>query len=218
MFTLYQYLHCPFCVRADMVANFTGVEHKKVFLLNDDDKTCHDLIGAKMVPIMQFEDGSAMGESLDIVEKILSLAPADKQLAAKLQADQVSAIIADANGAINQLLFPRNVMISQPEFETASARQYFQNKKEKMIGMSFDEAFAQSAEAIEQVNTMLAALPVLTLPSQRNQQLSWDDVFIFPVLRNLTMVKGLAWPPAVEEYVTEVAQLTQTHLFTEQAV
>ena len=34
MVTLYQYLHCPYCVRADMVANYLNIEHKKVFLHN----------------------------------------------------------------------------------------------------------------------------------------------------------------------------------------
>jgi glutaredoxin len=40
-------LSCPFCVRADMVANYKQVEHEKVYLPNDDEATCFELIGAK---------------------------------------------------------------------------------------------------------------------------------------------------------------------------
>jgi glutaredoxin 2 len=63
-------LSCPFCVRADMVANYKQVEHEKVYLPNDDEATCLELIGAKRVPILQLEDGSRMGESLDIAQKL----------------------------------------------------------------------------------------------------------------------------------------------------
>ena len=39
-----------------------------IFLANDDIETPTKLVGKKLAPIMQFEDGSAMMESLDIVE------------------------------------------------------------------------------------------------------------------------------------------------------
>ena len=214
MITLYQYLHCPFCVRADMIANSTGVPHKNVLLLNDDDATCHQLIGKKMVPILQLDDGSAMGESLDIVDKILSLAPPDKQLQASHQADEVTTLLSEYSSDMNALLFPRNVRIEQPEFKTASARAYFQAKKEKVIAMTFAEAMECSEQAIDRVNDMLSKLP----PLPATTRLGMDDVLIFPFLRNLTMVKGLTWPEPVKHYVNEVAALTNIHLYWQQAV
>ncbi|SEQ20267.1 MULTISPECIES: glutathione S-transferase N-terminal domain-containing protein [Pseudomonas] len=60
------YDYCPFCVRADMVANYKQVEREKIYLSNDDEATCFELIGAKKVPILQLNDGSRMGERLDI--------------------------------------------------------------------------------------------------------------------------------------------------------
>ncbi|WP_181405187.1 glutaredoxin 2 [Aestuariibacter sp. GS-14] len=218
MFTLFQYLHCPYCVRADMVANYSGLPHKKVLLLNDDEATCINLVGVKMVPILQTSDGSAMGESLDIVAKILTLAPEDKQLLPAGYASTVTEHITKYSSAISRLLYPRNLMIAQPEFETQSARDYFQRKKEAMLGCSFNEAFANSETYLSQVNAMLAELPALTPPSARGNQLSWDDVYIFPSLRNLTMVKGLSWPAAVKDYVDEIAKLTNIHLYSDQAV
>ncbi len=218
MFTLYQYLHCPFCLRADMVANYSGLSHKKVYLLNDDDQTCHRLIGVKMVPILQRADGSAMGESLDIVKALLAMAPANKQLLKEHYADSATALLAEYSEVINKLVFPRNIMIEQPEFATDSAKAYFQAKKEKFIGMSFASAYSKSAELIAKANTMLQQLKVPELPSERANQLSWDDVLIYPALRNLTMVKGLDWPTPVNRYIQEVATLTNTHLYTAQAV
>jgi glutaredoxin 2 len=52
MTRIYLYDHCPFCVRATMVAAYKQVPFERVVLLNDDEKTCHDLIGKKMVPIL----------------------------------------------------------------------------------------------------------------------------------------------------------------------
>ena len=214
MFTLYQYLHCPFCVRADMVANYTGVPHKKVLLINDDDETCHHLIGKKMVPILHLDDGSAMGESLDIVDKILSLSPADKQLQPAQQAEKVTALLSEYSSDMNGLLFPRNILIDQPEFASASARDSFQSKKEKVIAKTFAEAMLLSEHYIARVNDMLSKLP----PLKASASLSMDDVLIFPFLRNLTMVKGLEWPQPVKQYVNDIAALTDIHLYWQQAV
>nr|WP_312272342.1 hypothetical protein [Pseudomonas sp.] len=49
-----------------MVANYKQVEREKIYLSNDDEATCFELIGAKKVPILQLNDGSRMGERLDI--------------------------------------------------------------------------------------------------------------------------------------------------------
>ena len=62
---LYIYDHCPFCVRARMAAGLFGADVEEVVLANDDEATPIGMIGAKQVPILQKEDGSFMGESLD---------------------------------------------------------------------------------------------------------------------------------------------------------
>lgn len=64
---LYYYDHCPYCVRARMAAGLLGADVEEVVLANDDEATPIGMIGAKQVPILQKEDGSFMGESLDVV-------------------------------------------------------------------------------------------------------------------------------------------------------
>lgn len=64
---LYIYDHCPFCVRARMAAGLFGADVEEAVLANDDEATPIGMIGAKQVPVLQKEDGSFMGESLDIV-------------------------------------------------------------------------------------------------------------------------------------------------------
>ena len=67
---LYIYDHCPFCVRARMIFGLRGVEVENVILANDDEDTPIGMIGAKQVPILEKDDGTFMGESLDIVHYI----------------------------------------------------------------------------------------------------------------------------------------------------
>jgi len=212
--TLHQYLHCPYCVRADMTANYLGIEHKKSYLLNDDEATCHKLIGAKMVPILEFDDGTAMGESLDIVEKLIEMAPAGKKLLPKTEPEKYTKYLESVSFEINALLFPRNVMIEQPEFATEEAREYFRKKKEKSLGMSFEEAFDNTEKYKKAVEVALADMPAPPLPAQQMNQLGWNDIFVFPVLRNLTMVKDLAMPDELAQYVAAVAELTDIKLYT----
>ena len=67
---LYIYDHCPFCVRARMIFGLRGVEVENIILANDDEDTPIGMIGAKQVPILEKDDGTFMGESLDIVHYI----------------------------------------------------------------------------------------------------------------------------------------------------
>ena len=51
-----------------------------------------------------------------------------------------------------------------------------------------------------------------------NGQLSLEDSIAFPVLRNLTCVKGIEFPPAVLAYVTNVAKLSNVSLYFDKAI
>ena len=216
---LYQYHHCPYCVRADMVANYKQLDHQKVYLANDDEQSCFDLIGAKMVPILQFDDGSAMAESLDICHKLDQLGnPEAVILPARAEEKVVSELLGSVGYAINCLLFPRNIAIGLPEFASQSAQDYFQRKKEAIIEQPFEQALADTASHQQAVEDVLRQLPSLSLPDDHQQQISWSDVIIFPNLRNLTMVKGLEIPPAVLEYLQQVARVTDSELYFDRAM
>lgn len=217
---LYQYDHCPFCVRADMVANYKRVPHEKVYLLNDDEATCFRLIGTKMVPILAFDDGTAMGESLDIVARFDALGDPAKILRPQTAcSSDLLPLIDSASEAINCLLFPRNInpLLDQPEFATQSARDYFQRKKEAIIQRSFTQALEETAEHQAVVEKMLGELQALPNPAAHNQTLGLDDVLLYPTLRNLTMVKGLHFPDRVHSYILAIAALTKTQTYFDRA-
>ncbi len=215
---LYLYDHCPFCLRAEMVGNYKQVEHTKVYLLNDDETTCLALIGVKMTPILQFENGSAMGESLDIVQRFDELGSPTKTLRPCTDIAANLAQFNEVRQSINTLLFPRNIAIGLPEFATQSAQDYFERKKTAIINMPFSQALQQTAQHKAIVEKMLAALPSFSLPAEYGDTLSMDDVLLYPTLRNLTMVKDLQIPPALRAYLQAIAALTCTHLYFDRAI
>lgn len=215
---LYLYDHCPFCVRAEMVAHYKQVPVEQVYLLNDDEATCIELIGAKQVPILQFDDGRAMGESLDIARKLDELGNPQRLIRPHGDYLPIQEHINQVRLASWCLMFPRDIALGLPEFATQAARDYFQAKKEQIIQRPFAQALAETSEHKAVVEAMLASLPPLDLPSAHGDTLSWDDVLLYPGLRNLSMVEGLAFPPAVRAYVEEVARLTETATYFSRAI
>lgn len=214
---LYYYDHCPFCTRAKMTAGYKQVPVEYIVLLNDDSETCMRLVQKKQVPILEFDDGSAMVESLDIAHKFDEIGdnkrvvfPASKHQ--KVVTDQLAKVSPD----INALLFPRNVKAGLPEFATQSAIAYFQAKKEKTLGKTFDQAMKETATHKRNVEEALQNLSFH--PNNMNDTLSWDDVMIFPTLRNLTIVKGLEMPKNLSDYVAHISRLTGVQLYYDRAL
>ncbi|MFC6477318.1 hypothetical protein ACFQDN_13365 [Pseudomonas asuensis] len=116
------------------------------------------------------------------------------------------------------MLFLRSIAIGLPEFATQSARDYFRVRKEKMIERLFEQALGETLLHKKAVEKMLAGLKVLPLPADNGNTLSWDDVLIYPTLRNLTMVKGLVIPAHVSHYIQAIAALTGTHTYYDRAI
>lgn len=209
---LYIYDHCPFCIKARMVFGLKQVPVAVQMLLNDDVDTPTRMVGKKLVPILEKEDGTYMGESMDIVRYIderYTMPTGEKQsVLAGDTRPEVTAWCQPASKAINSLCMPRWIELAQHEFTTQAARDYFQHKKEAMIG-PFAEAKANSAALIEQVNAHLLELaPLIASPQAVNGTLSEDDFALFPLLRQLSVVNGVHYPEAVEAYRREMAKRT----------
>ncbi|AQT47448.1 glutaredoxin 2 [Bartonella choladocola] len=214
---LYYYDHCPFCVRAKMTAGYKQVPVEYIVLLNDDSETCMRLVHKKQVPILEFDDGSAMVESLDIAHKFDEIGEKSRVIvpATDIQ-KRVTDELSEVSSDINALLYPRNVKASLPEFATKSAIEYFQAKKEKSLGKSFDQAVSETAEHKKNVEERLATLSFN--PDNTSNSLSWDDVMIFPTLRNLTIVKDIKMPQQLEDYVKHISALTGVQLYYDRAL
>ena len=215
---LYVYDHCPFCTRARMAAALRGVATELVHLPNDDEDTPIRLIGAKQLPILQKEDGSHMGESLDIVRYFYrqDSSALDETVRPEIQA------WVDAFGDWGyRLIMPRSVQLDLPEFAAESSVAYFKGKKEAWLEASFEQLLQETPRYLAQAQEALRVLDDLIVPNAdyaNGTHLSMEDILVFPLLRNLSMVKGAAYPDNVAHYVRAMSQATKIPLFFDRAV
>ncbi|KYQ96261.1 glutaredoxin 2 [Serratia plymuthica] len=207
---LFIYDHCPFCVKARMIFGLKNLPVRLVTLLSDDEATPISMIGKKMAPILQKDDGSYLPESMDIVRYV------DNLDGWPLLTGKNNPAIADwlqrVGGYSAKLLLPRIANADFEEFATDSARQYFTHKKQASIG-DFSEHLANSADLIAELETDLQALSSLIVTSDAvNGSLSEDDIQLFPLLRSLSIVAGVTLPENVEAYRNRMAQLSDVPL------
>lgn len=214
---LFIFDHCPYCVRAMMMTGWKGLNVDWVYLQNHDVDARIAMVGANMVPILEKDDGSFMGESLDIVAYLDKQKDTNKLQAAQWS-EQIQHFQQESSYYASRLLFPRNLMVKLPEFERPEAAAWYTKNKSAMIGMSFEDAYAKSATYINGLSHCWSLLDGISLPSARNNQLSYDDILLFPGLRNLTLVKGLVFPERIRAYIDEVAALTKMRLYDDIAV
>lgn len=214
---LYVYDHCPFCVRARMIFGLKNIAFELKILANDDEHTPISMIGKKILPILHKDDGSYLPESLDIVDCIdthygqapVLTGPTSQAITDMLNEIQLIDYI---------LVYPRLIQLKLPEFSTQSARDYFENKKQARSG-PFAECLAKTAQISQQVEATLAKLvPLLQSNDACHGEISIDDICLFPVLRNLTCVKGLHFPSPVKAYIESMAKQSQINLYFDKAV
>lgn len=213
---LYIYDHCPFCLKARMIFGLKNLPVELITLQNDDEATPTRMIGKKMAPILQKDDSRYLPESMDIVHYVDQLD--GKPLLTGKQNPAIEEWLRKVNGYVNRLLIPRFAKSAFDEFSTPEARAYFVEKKEAAIG-SFDEHMAHTTGLVKNISDDLRALDKLIVqPNAVNGELSDDDIHLFPLLRNLTLVAGITWPTRVADYRDNMAKQTQINLLSSQAL
>ena len=209
--TLYIYDHCPYCVKARMIFGLKGIRLKLKTLLNDDEKTPVSMIGAKMVPILEYKKGAFMAESLDIISYIDSKKP--PALVNNKTTQKLAGWLDKNNLLCYKLAMPRWVKADLEEFKSQQAKDYFINKKTSYIG-SFEKALKESEKLMQKMTKELDILESFFKKQQVffSGALSWDDFHLFAFLRSLSIVKNLSFPPKVKFYIEKMSQKSQVPL------
>ncbi|QLS85636.1 glutaredoxin 2 [Escherichia coli] len=205
---LYIYDHCPYCLKARMIFGLKNIPVELHVLLNDDAETPTRMVGQKQVPILQKDDSRYMPESMDIVHYVDKLD--GKPLLTGKRSPAIEEWLRKVNGYANKLLLPRFAKSAFDEFSTPAARKYFVDKKEASAG-NFADLLAHSDGLIKNISDDLRALDKLIVkPNAVNGELSEDDIQLFPLLRNLTLVAGINWPSRVADYRDNMAKQVMT--------
>lgn len=211
MRTLYVYEHCPYCVKARMIFGVHALPVRLKFLLNDEEQTLFNLIGKKMVPVLEEQNGRIMGESMKIVHYI------DHE-------EAVSRVIGKTNPAITQwldsvrddirlLTLPHYVLIAFPEFKTQSAIDYYIYKKEQLLGTSLASLQEKKPIFIERLNQALQKLPRLIYSEEAvNEELSEDDFNLFAMLRGISLFRDIVFPQRLANYMAHFSKVSGVNL------
>ncbi len=213
---LYVYDHCPFCVKARMIFGLKNRPMTLKVLMNDDEATPIGMVGQKMLPILETDDGTFMPESMDIVHYVDGVDGASV-LNGPVRIE-IGQWLAENQKLVHQLVMPRCVDIGLEEFATESARQYYISKKQDYLG-PFTECLQMAPGFIQDMNQQLLILATLMLGTEAcNGALSVDDIHLFAVLRNLSMVKGLVYPPNIDAYRRQMSERSGVPLFDAVAI
>ncbi|WP_414902247.1 glutaredoxin 2 [Sphingomonas flavalba] len=214
MIELYLYETCPFCTKVRMALGAQQLDYRRVYLLADDRDTPRWLTGRPGVPIL-YLDGRYRTESDELVDALsgrgrgLAFASAPLSAAAGAWRDAVA-------GAYDALCYPRFARLGPPELSSDGAMRYFAQSRSERLGQSLEEAMARSGEYVAQVMPALAAVaPHVDPAAVAEGRLSADDFLLFPALRNLALVDGLALPGRIAAYLAAVADTCGVPLFVE---
>ena len=200
-----------------MIFGLKKVPFQLKVLLNDDEEAPITMIGQKMLPILEKEDGAFMPESMDIVHYI------DQNFGERpIISESKNGKLVDWNDNITAIVYrlamPRWVKAGLEEFKTQSAVDYFTRKKELFIG-SFDEAMLSSEMYINEVNHALISLSNLLASDElAEEKLSETDIDLFPTLRSLSVVKDVVFPAKVKNYMENMSNKTGIELHSDIAI
>jgi len=155
------------------------------------------LSGVKMLPIMQFSDGSILNESLQIIKKL----DRENTLSNEWAEQGIENLLSAIAKPVHNLAMPYWIFTN--EFDPLS-RDYFRKKKEAKRGPL--QLLAQRK------NEFLRELPALFLtfkddlrPSYKHHQLSILDIMLASHLWGLYVVPEFQFPNWLHDYLQDIA-------------
>lgn len=205
---LYVYEHCPYCIRVRVALAIKNIKCEIKYLHDDDIEGHTDKIGVKNVPILEKDDGTFMGESLDIIAYIDNLDGMPIFTDAQVQGD-IQKILSEVRHILSPLVFSYTHMLNFPELETASSREYYINRFMNKIPYDrLEDVIADRENLKKQIKPYLDDISKHIKSSKfiDGKKLSMNEILLFPLLHCLTAVENLDAPIVLKEYLETVGE------------
>ncbi len=208
------YEHCPFCCRPQMVIGLKRLDMAIGIIMEGDVETPTRMVGRKVVPILQKDDGGFMPESMDIV-RYLDQASAPAVIGSGSNA-AIDAWVERAWPLMLRLCVPRFTRADFRELATEAARAAFIARETQAFG-DLQALWDDTADFLAQLQPPLEELEAL-LASGLADTLDESDFRLFPALRSLTIVRGIAFGPNAQRYLADRAAHCRVALFDDKAL
>lgn len=199
---LYTYSHCPFCARVKYVAGKLGIKLEDVVLDYDDIETPIKLIGKKMVPILEKDDGTIMSESNDIISLFIELAGSNETK------KPTKGAIEWQGGSFAPLLhigLPCWPLLDLQEFKTESSRIAWGDNKQS-TELNFVQLIEATANIVLQVNEFLIGTEKqLNINNGKTSLSLLDSAIYYSILRGLYCEPTIIWPEQLNQWMPNQA-------------
>ncbi len=209
---LYIKEHCPFSTRARTIFGLKKMPVELSVIMEGDAATPIGLVGRKVVPILQKDDGSAMAESMDIVRYVDGLrAP---RLLTEPKRDDIDAWCEEARPIASRLAIPRLTRSTFKENETEAARQAYVERETSALG-DLTVLFDETPAFLSKMTPLLQRLETLI-----DDWSGWSesDLILHSTLRTLSIVKPVAFGPKAKAFAEKVSSQGGVPLLHERAI
>jgi len=159
-----------------------------------------------MLPVLEYEPGKYMAESLDIIKFIDNVdGPKNASFAPKTEREDIKKWTEtyNINNAYSHLVLRCSRKMPVADWDEAGLT-YHANKYKAILAEPFDETIREGY--LKTVNDSLVMFELLlhSTKALNSWGLSYDDLVTLPYLRNVTCVKGIVFPLKVAEYMKNV--------------
>lgn len=204
---LYIYEHCPFCVMTKMIFVLKNYPVEIAYLLYDDVQTPMQMVGRKLLPVLEYKPNVFMPESSDIIKYVDQNIGEPNKITLPIN-ENISQWVKGVERFIYRLTYPRWIRAPFPEFSSEESQKFFYKSKDPS-GRGFvsdlaDPALLQRAQnAIDALEIILADYPLLN----PERALSMSDFSLFAQLHSLSIIKGLYYGSIVDKWRNTASEI-----------
>jgi glutaredoxin 2 len=209
---LYIKEHCPFSTRARTIFGLKKLPIELSVIMEGDAATPTGLVGRKVVPILQKDDGTAMAESMDIVRYVDEL-KAPKLLTGPKRED-IESWCEEARPIISRLAIPRMTRSTFKENGTEAARQAYVERETNAFG-DLTALFEETPTFLSKMTPLLQRLEALI-----DDWHTWSesDLILYSTLRTLSIVKPITFSPKAKSFAEKVSSLGGVETLFDRAI
>ncbi|WP_312463928.1 glutaredoxin 2 [Pantoea endophytica] len=208
---LHIYEHCPFCVRARMIFGIKKFPVELCVMSEGDAQTPTRMVGKKVAPILEKDDGTFMAESMDIVHYIDGLS--DKRFLKGMGNAEIDHWCETVTATLFRLVIPRFTRAEFAEISTPASRAAYVQREQRAFG-DLEKLMLETPLLLQEMNAWLSELESLL---EHREEINESDFRLYPLLRSLTIVSNVSFGSNTRIYIDFMSALTRVNNLFNQA-